>query len=43
MVALLIFYAKLDWVAGPGRIDFFYDGIVDPVTGVIMIDDRDCR
>lgn len=38
MVALLIFYAKLDWVAGPGRIDFFYDGIVDPVTGVIMID-----
>jgi len=38
MVALLVFYAKLDWVAGPGRIDFFYDGIVDPVTGVIMID-----
>ncbi len=38
MVALLIFYAKLDWVAGPGRIDFFYDGIVDPVTGVILID-----
>jgi len=38
MVALLVFYAKLDWVAGPGRIDFFYDGIVEPVTGVIMID-----
>ncbi|MEM9632446.1 MAG: ABC transporter permease [Pseudomonadota bacterium] len=38
MVALLIFYAKLDWVAGPGRIDFFYDGIVDPITGVILID-----
>ncbi|PLW78503.1 peptide ABC transporter permease [Cohaesibacter celericrescens] len=38
MVALLIFYAKLDWVAGPGRIDFYFDGIVDPVTGVILID-----
>ena len=38
MVSLLIFYAKLDWVAGPGRIDFFYDGIVDPVTGIILID-----
>jgi len=38
MVALLIFYAKLDWVAGPGRLDVFYDGIVDPVTGILMID-----
>ncbi|MCT4656802.1 MAG: ABC transporter permease [Cohaesibacter sp.] len=38
MVALLIFYAKLDWVAGPGRIDFFYDGVVETVTGVILID-----
>ena len=38
MVALLIFYAKLDWVAGPGRLDVFYDGIIDPVTGVILID-----
>ena len=38
MVALLVFYAKLDWVAGPGRLDFFYDGMVEPVTGIIMID-----
>ena len=38
MVALLIFYAKLDWVAGPGRLDVFYDGIIDPVTGIILID-----
>ena len=37
MVALLIFYAKLGWVAGPGRLDVFYDGIVEPVTGVLMI------
>ncbi len=38
LVALLIFYAKLDWVAGPGRLDIFYDDIVTPVTGVIIID-----
>lgn len=38
MVALLIFYARLDWVAGPGRLDVFYDGIIEPVTGVLMID-----
>ena len=38
MVALLIFYARLDWVAGPGRLDVFYDDIVEPVTGIITID-----
>ncbi len=38
MVALLIFYAQLGWVAGPGRLDVFYDGIVEPVTGILMVD-----
>ena len=38
MVALLVFYANLGWVAGPGRLDVFYDGIVEPVTGVLMVD-----
>jgi peptide/nickel transport system permease protein len=38
LVGLLIFYAKLDWVAGPGRLDVFYDGLVEPVTGVILLD-----
>jgi len=38
MVALLVFYAKLDWVAGPGRLDVFYDGIVEPATGILLID-----
>ena len=38
MVALLVFYAKLDWVAGPGRLDVYYDGIIEPVTGVLLID-----
>ncbi|MFB3078901.1 MAG: ABC transporter permease [Lysobacterales bacterium] len=38
MIALLIFYAKLDWVAGPGRLDVYYDGIVEPSTGILLID-----
>lgn len=38
LVGLLLFYAKLGWVAGPGRLDVAYDDLVDPVTGVILID-----
>jgi peptide/nickel transport system permease protein len=38
MVGLLVFYGRLDWVAGPGRIDVYYDGIVETVTGFILID-----
>jgi peptide/nickel transport system permease protein len=38
LMGLLLFYAKLDWVPGPGRLDVFFDGLVDPVTGVILID-----
>ena len=38
LVALLIFYANLGWVAGPGRLDVFYDGIIEPRTGILMLD-----
>jgi len=38
LMGLLLFYARLDWVPGPGRLDVFYDGLVDPVTGVMLID-----
>ncbi len=38
MVALLIFYGNLGWVAGPGRLDVYFDGVVEPVTGFILID-----
>ncbi len=38
MVALVIFYAKLDWLPGPGRIEVYYDGIVEPTTGIILLD-----
>ena len=38
LMGLLIFYGKLGWVAGPGRIDVFYEDIVPVRTGLIMID-----
>jgi peptide/nickel transport system permease protein len=38
LVGLLVFYARLSWVAGPGRIDVVYDEIVDPVTGLLILD-----
>lgn len=38
LVALFVFYYKLQWVAGPGQIDVFYVGIVPDVTGAILID-----
>ena len=43
MVGLLVFYGKLDWVAGPGRIDVYFDGIVETVTGFILIDSAIAR
>ena len=38
LVGLLVFYARLGWVEGPGRLSVFYDDLVEPVTGVILID-----
>ncbi len=38
LVGLLLFYGILGWVAGPGRLDVFYQDIVPPVTGMILID-----
>ncbi len=38
MMALVVFYAKLDWLPGPGRIDVYFDDIVTPVTGLLLID-----
>jgi len=38
LMGLLLFYATWDLVPGPGRLDFIYDDMVDPVTGVILID-----
>jgi peptide/nickel transport system permease protein len=38
LVGLLVFYDALDWVAGPGRLDVYYEDIVTPVTGMLLID-----
>jgi peptide/nickel transport system permease protein len=38
LVGLLVFYADLGWVAGPGRLDVGYDDIVDPITGLLLVD-----
>ncbi|ECI7685927.1 ABC transporter permease, partial [Salmonella enterica subsp. enterica] len=38
LVGLALFYAKLKWVGGPGRIDIFYDGLVPHVTGLMLVD-----
>ena len=38
LVGLALFYAGLGWVAGPGRVDIFYDGLVEPVTGLMLVD-----
>lgn len=38
LVGLLLFYAKLGWVQGPGRLDVVYDDMVAPVTGMLTID-----
>lgn len=38
LMGLLLFYAKLGWVAGPGRLDVAYEDLVDPVTGVLLVD-----
>jgi peptide/nickel transport system permease protein len=38
LMGLVLFYGRLDWLPGPGRLDVFYDGMVDPVTGVVLID-----
>jgi peptide/nickel transport system permease protein len=38
LMALLLFYAKLDWFAASGRVDVFYEGLVTPVTGFLLLD-----
>jgi peptide/nickel transport system permease protein len=37
-MALMVFYARLDLLPGPGRIDVFYEDIVQPVTGLLLVD-----
>ncbi len=38
LMALVLFYAKLGWVAGPGRIDVAYEFTVERVSGIMLLD-----
>ncbi len=38
LMALLLFYAKLGWVEGPGRIDITYAYNFTNVTGIVLVD-----
>lgn len=38
LMGLVFFYAKLGWVAGPGRIDVAYEYSFSQVTGFLMLD-----
>lgn len=38
LMGLLLFYGTLGWVAGPGRVDIFYEGMVPSITGMLLID-----
>ncbi|WP_205927257.1 ABC transporter permease [Rhizobium sp. P32RR-XVIII] len=38
LISLVVFYAKLRWVAFPGRIDIVYEYSFTPVTGFYLID-----
>ncbi len=38
LMALVLFYAKLGWVAGPGRIDVAFEYSVPRVSGLLLLD-----
>ncbi|MER8370587.1 ABC transporter permease [Mesorhizobium sp. M0306] len=38
LLALVLFYAKLQWVAFPGRLDVVYEYTFTPITGFYLLD-----
>jgi len=38
LLALLVFYARLQWVGGPGRIDVVFEYTFTPITGFYLLD-----
>jgi peptide/nickel transport system permease protein len=38
LVGLFVFYGELGWVSGTGRLDVFFEDIVTPRTGIILLD-----
>ncbi|WP_051332673.1 ABC transporter permease [Cucumibacter marinus] len=38
LMALLVFYARLEWVGGPGQLDISYQYSYTRVTGLVLVD-----
>lgn len=38
LLGLMLFYATLGWVGGPGRLDISFMDEVEPITGMLLID-----
>ncbi len=38
LMALVLFYAKLGWVSGPGRLDVAYEFSVERISGIMLLD-----
>lgn len=38
LMGLIVFYAWLGWVGGPGRLDVIYIDMVEPATGLLTVD-----
>ena len=38
LMALVVFYARLGWVEGPGRIGVAYEFTLTPITGLLLLD-----
>ncbi len=38
LMALVLFYARLGWVGGPGRLDVAFQYSVESVTGILLLD-----
>jgi peptide/nickel transport system permease protein len=38
LMALFVFYAKLKLVGASGRVAVFYEGMIEPVTGLLLVD-----
>jgi len=38
LMGLVLFYARLGWVAGPGRIDVAYEYTIERTTGLMLLD-----
>lgn len=38
LMGLVLFYARMGWVSGPGRIDVVYQYTLQPVTGLLLVD-----